>query len=358
MDDFGRAHAGKSVSTAEFRQAVAALPVKPLNSSFFDAWLKDRGLPDDPGGGFWSIDSFEDEPERAVIVFGTLKEADAQREAAELLQRQIARRWSNVAVPIAPDRDIPFDLQSRHILLVGRPDANALAALRQTVTDRIRPRLVRAPRRHLRPPGLGGDRGREQPAQPPSRTRPLRRPERRGHPELRPEDRRPQRRPTGRSVALGIGGQASAARPLRSVAMKKVDLEKDGAFLQLQKLSRDSHRTLVEVVGMILATETAFEPPNPSERDSSRRPGSPSSRTGSRPSMTPRSPRPPAAPAPRRARTARSCSRTTTTRSSTAISGSSRSSASTPHSPHSLGTRARARASHPPPSSFPTVMRP
>ena len=33
-----------------------------------------------------------------------------------------------MAVPIAPDRDIPFDLQSHHILLVGRPDANALAA--------------------------------------------------------------------------------------------------------------------------------------------------------------------------------------------------------------------------------------
>ena len=55
---------------------------------------------------------------------------------------------------------------------------------------------------------------------------------------------------------------------------------------------------------------------------SSRRPASPSSRTASRPSTTPRSRRPPAATEPRKARTGRSCSRTMVTRYSTATSGS------------------------------------
>jgi hypothetical protein len=128
MDDFGRAHAGRRVSSEEFRTHAEAVAQRDLRS-FFTPWLNEPRLPADPGGGFWSIDSFEAEPEKALIVFGTLKEVDAQREAAEHLQKGIAQRWSNVRVPIQSDKDVSeADLKSHHLLLIGRPDTNAVAA--------------------------------------------------------------------------------------------------------------------------------------------------------------------------------------------------------------------------------------
>jgi hypothetical protein len=128
MDDFGRAHAGKEVTTAEFREQAEKACGRSL-ASVFDAWLTAPGSPQLPAGGCWSIFSFEREPERALIVYGTLKEKDAQREAAQLLQRKIARRWYNYDVPVKADTEVTDDdLKDRHLLLVGRPDSNAVAA--------------------------------------------------------------------------------------------------------------------------------------------------------------------------------------------------------------------------------------
>src|SRR5262249_24906666 len=63
------------------------------------------------------------------IVYGTLKEKQPQREAAELLQKKIARRWYNVLVPIKADDEVSEDdLKSHHLLLIGRSDSNAVAA--------------------------------------------------------------------------------------------------------------------------------------------------------------------------------------------------------------------------------------
>ncbi len=128
MDDFGRAHAGLSASSHSFRNWAEDFSGRDLKS-FFTTWLTENRLPADPGGGFWSIDSFEAEPEKALIVYGTVREADAQREAANHLQRGIAGRWSNLMVPIQSDQDVSeADLKSHHILLIGRPDSNAVAA--------------------------------------------------------------------------------------------------------------------------------------------------------------------------------------------------------------------------------------
>jgi hypothetical protein len=128
MDRFGREHAGQPVSTDDFRAAAGSIPGHNLKP-FFDSWLKETGLPNGQGGGFWSIDSYEAEPEKALIVYGTVKEATPQREAAERLARAIAMRWSNVTVPIVSDMDARFDdLKNHHLLLVGRPDSNAVAA--------------------------------------------------------------------------------------------------------------------------------------------------------------------------------------------------------------------------------------
>ena len=127
MDEFGRDHAGKAVATDDFRAASEALPNHELKP-FFTEWLSKTGLPTIPKSGSWSIDSYEAELDRAVIVYGTLKESDAQREAAERLQRQVERRWSNISLPILADRDATTEaLKGRHILLVGRPDTNSVA---------------------------------------------------------------------------------------------------------------------------------------------------------------------------------------------------------------------------------------
>ena len=133
MDDFGRAHAGHAVDAGQFRahaeRAAAGKPIRP----FFDRWLDEPGLPvagaGAGGAGTWAVDSFEEEPEKALIVYGTLKDAHANREAAARLARAVADRWSNVAVPIKADAEITEDdWKTHHVLLVGRPDANSASA--------------------------------------------------------------------------------------------------------------------------------------------------------------------------------------------------------------------------------------
>ncbi len=78
-------------------------------------------------GGPYTVFSFEAELEQALIVYGTADEAAANREAAEDLQKSIVQRWSNVTVPVKSDREVTEDdLKSHHLLLVGRPDCNAV----------------------------------------------------------------------------------------------------------------------------------------------------------------------------------------------------------------------------------------
>src|SRR5262249_331137 len=128
MDDFGRAHAGEEVSTADFRAEVERVGGNRIEE-FCDDWLTRTKLPGLGKANPSSINSYESELDRTVIVYGTLRESDAQREAATRLQRQIERKWANFTVPILSDRDAPNNvLKGRHVLLIGRPDANAVAA--------------------------------------------------------------------------------------------------------------------------------------------------------------------------------------------------------------------------------------
>lgn len=128
MDEFGRSHAGKEVSTAEFREAVERISghdLKPI----LDEWLTRARPRLAVNAAGWSINAYEAQLDQAVIVYGTTRESDAQREAAERLQRQIQRKWSNILVPILADRDAsPEALKDRHILLIGRPETNRLTA--------------------------------------------------------------------------------------------------------------------------------------------------------------------------------------------------------------------------------------
>ena len=80
-------------------------------------------------GGAFSVLSFHPEVDKALIVYGTADEASANREAAEALQRAIIEHWSNYTVPLKSDRQVTDqDLGDHHLLLVGRPDSNSVAA--------------------------------------------------------------------------------------------------------------------------------------------------------------------------------------------------------------------------------------
>ncbi len=138
MDEFGRAHAGLPVSSSAFFDAAEKAAGKPLGE-LKAAWLNGDALsklgPDvrarKSSGRFWSVDSFERQLDKTLIVYGTLAEADAQREAAQSLQRKLASRWANIIVPIKADNDVDDNiLKEHHLLLVGRPATNRL-------TDRL-----------------------------------------------------------------------------------------------------------------------------------------------------------------------------------------------------------------------------
>jgi hypothetical protein len=78
-------------------------------------------------GGVYAITSFDNERERALLVYGTGEDAAANKEAAEALQRAVIQRWSNHTIPIKSDREVTeAELKEHHLLLVGRPDGNAV----------------------------------------------------------------------------------------------------------------------------------------------------------------------------------------------------------------------------------------
>ncbi len=136
MDEFGRAHAGATVETTDFFQAAEKAHGKPI-SSLAECWLNGQAMTRlgvdvksrHDSRRFWSIDSFERQLDKALIVYGTSAEADVQREAAHRLQRKLAGRWANVTIPIKADTEVSDSLlKDAHILLVGRPSTNRLTA--------------------------------------------------------------------------------------------------------------------------------------------------------------------------------------------------------------------------------------
>ncbi len=75
----------------------------------------------------YSIQSFERSPEKTLIIYGTGSEIFTNREAAEALQKAIRESGPNYTIPIKAEQDATDeDLSNNHILLIGRPDTNAL----------------------------------------------------------------------------------------------------------------------------------------------------------------------------------------------------------------------------------------
>jgi hypothetical protein len=128
MDEFGRDRGGQRASTAEFCAAAEKAAGRSLDD-FFEPWLEADRSSAAGDGHFWAIESYEAQLEKALIVYGTRQDVHLHREAAERLQRQIARRWSNVTVPAKSEQEVSDEeLSNHHLLLIGRPCANGVAA--------------------------------------------------------------------------------------------------------------------------------------------------------------------------------------------------------------------------------------
>jgi hypothetical protein len=84
-------------------------------------------------GGVFSVHTFYEELDKTLIVYGTADEAPTNREAARSVQRAIIEAWANYTVPIKADNKVTEDeLKSHHLILIGRPDSNALVRRFQT----------------------------------------------------------------------------------------------------------------------------------------------------------------------------------------------------------------------------------
>jgi hypothetical protein len=128
MDSFGMKHAGQRVSTAQFQAHVERAAGKSL-AAFFDAWVKQPSTPSLLKSSGASLNSFFREQDRSLIIYGTADEEPSNREAAENLQKLLRETGPNFTIAIKSDKDVSEDeLRTHHLLLIGRPDSNALVA--------------------------------------------------------------------------------------------------------------------------------------------------------------------------------------------------------------------------------------
>ena len=77
----------------------------------------------------FTVLSFDDELGSTLIVYGSLDEVVSNREAAASLQQALRKREHNITARIKKDVEVTDDdIKSNHLLLIGRPNSNTLAA--------------------------------------------------------------------------------------------------------------------------------------------------------------------------------------------------------------------------------------
>jgi Phospholipase B/Carbohydrate binding domain len=121
MRDYFAAHTTKAVTAQSFLEVVGLTPV----SAHLDAI-------DPPDGPAYLANDIWRRLPSTVIVYGTLRDAGANRYAAEQLQHKFLNRYES-EVPIYKDFEVSYDLlRHRDVVFVGRPEANSALALWST----------------------------------------------------------------------------------------------------------------------------------------------------------------------------------------------------------------------------------
>ncbi|MBI1850197.1 MAG: hypothetical protein HYR85_07615 [Planctomycetes bacterium] len=80
-------------------------------------------------GAAYSITSYQDDFDHALIVYGTRADEAANRFAAQRLHDRQVRSWAQKDIPVKRDVDVTDEeLKRSHVVLIGRPETNAVAA--------------------------------------------------------------------------------------------------------------------------------------------------------------------------------------------------------------------------------------
>ncbi len=119
---------GETTSTARLENAEDTVELvtdtKPLRVVLDKYRLSACG-----NGSAFTIQSLDADLEHAMILYGTLDETDANREAARMLQEVLRKRKDYTVVPIKADSAATEeDLKSHHLILIGNPSTNRIAA--------------------------------------------------------------------------------------------------------------------------------------------------------------------------------------------------------------------------------------
>jgi len=126
---------GEVSQTVELNGARTEFTVSALSATPKKVVLDKYGHTSHTHAGGFSISSFQRKQENTLIVYGTGAETPTNREAAESLQKLVRESGANHTIPIKSDKEATeADLKSHHLVLVGRPDSNALV-------ERFRPVL-------------------------------------------------------------------------------------------------------------------------------------------------------------------------------------------------------------------------
>jgi hypothetical protein len=127
MNKFFETHTTKTVTTAEFLNALEQTWTKP-HDELVTTWLKRPGLPGAGNGPLYVARLSQEDLANTVIVYGTVTEAGANRYAAERLQAQFLDALET-RVPVLRDYEVtPDQLRSRNVVFVGRPETNSMLA--------------------------------------------------------------------------------------------------------------------------------------------------------------------------------------------------------------------------------------
>lgn len=130
MKNFFAANTTKAVSTADFRKAAG-----PKEEALITKWLNADGLPDDAGGPVYvgaDMHWMANRISHAMLVYGTEREAGANRYAAEQIQKHMLD-WYEQSVPIRKDFEVSeAELRTHEVIFVGRPETNSALAAWQT----------------------------------------------------------------------------------------------------------------------------------------------------------------------------------------------------------------------------------